>query len=276
MTSDINNIAEDCRNNSVLLIAGRNAYLDKLNSKSIYSKAEGTCKIKFHLENNFDFAKLFANHYLKRQYYEFFEKCLNFEISENKSLNLFIEIPFSLYLSFDENFIIRHLFNQTEYQFEDWQLSKNATIKQFIKDFKYSETPKIITFPVISDSQNKSYPIVTNHDLVEIAGTIAGNADSVEDLFKEVDKLKTIIIMGFEIDNDFNHLMKLIYNRFIFGGYSTIESDFFSDMINQKRNDLVKQSYNSSIEEMRDAVCYEFYFYDRKIVFVPAINQFSS
>jgi hypothetical protein len=270
MTSDINNIAEDCRNNSVLLIAGRNAYLDKLNSKSIYSKAEGTCKIKFHLENNFDFAKLFANHYLKRQYYEFFEKCLNFEISENKSLNLFIEIPFSLYLSFDENFIIRHLFNQTEYQFEDWQLSKNATIKQFIKDFKYSETPKIITFPVISDSQNKSYPIVTNHDLVEIAGTIAGNADSVEDLFKEVDKLKTIIIMGFEIDNDFNHLMKLIYNRFIFGGYSTIESDFFSDMINQKRNDLVKQSYNSSIEEMRDAVCYEFYFYDRKIVFVPA------
>ncbi len=270
---EINRLTEVMRLPSkVLLYAGRNIYVDK-DGKSVYLKAEECCfnELKIREKGGFiDFFKIEFNRY---KYYELYKYYLSKEDAFDEYIYELMEIPFNIYMSFEENYILRKLFKQKPYKFEDWTFSESNTIKTFIES--RSDLDKIITFPVFTKHEkNVSFPMVTKNDLMGLVSFVNKNSELLINCIKHYENIDTIVILGIKIEGGHDCLLELMYNRIFFGEYTRIDSSFFKESIEKQTGknyeDLSSHEKGYIVEEIKQKTFFEFYSVDnKKIIFVP-------
>lgn len=184
-----------------------------------------------------------------------------------------MEIPFNIYMSFEENYILRKLFKQKPYKFEDWTFSESNTIKTFIES--RSDLDKIITFPMFTKHEkNVSFPMVTKNDLMGLVDFVNKNSELLIDCIKHYENINTIVILGIKIEGGHDCLLELMYNRIFFGEYTRIDSSFFKESIEkqtgEKYENLSRREKDAILNEIEKKTFFEFYSVDnKKIIFVP-------
>ena len=224
-----------------LLYTGRNFFIDE-HGDNIYSKI-GKALNEVFLESGKVRFKEFYKHQLKQAAYNFeFKEKLNRWESFDKSIHEIIEIPFHVYLSFDENYFLRKIIKGKPYVIEDWTFSDKNTFKSFLHSSPNEN--KILTFPVLDGrafgNRIKTSPFITKDHLFYLLSFLHENKGYLETYFEEYSKVSTIIILGVRQENKPDLFLDMLLNFFSSGEYSRVLR--FGESLFDYLDEIVSQS----------------------------------